>query len=82
MKLGDLVQIKSNIDFPLDLYGSWGRAREILDDKGEMVQGQVGIVLEIKEINVNAPIGGACLLVNGMIGWTYKEFLEVLPSLQ
>jgi len=74
MKPGDLVRLRSDIDFPVDLCSVWDPI-SVLEDVGVMGAGQVGIVLEFSD-DSHWRILGARVSVGGVIGWTYAEFLE------
>jgi len=73
MKPGDLVRLRSDIDFPVDLYSNWG-SNSIIDEVGEMSFSDVGLVLEFTETRWR--LAGVRVSVAGITGWTYAEFLE------
>ena len=80
MKPGDLVRLRSDIDFPVDLCSVWD-PRSVLEifEVGEMGAGQVGVVLEFSDYS-HWRILGARVSVGGVIGWTYAEFLEEIKE--
>ena len=63
------------------LYSRWGDEGSILDEVGVMEASDIGILIELKDLN-RRPISGARVILprHGIIGWTYEEFLEVISE--
>jgi len=77
MKPGDLVRLRSDIDFPVDLYSTWD-SNSIINEVGEMSFNDVGLVLDF--IDTHWRIAGVRISVGGVTGWTYAEFVEEIKG--
>jgi len=77
MKPGDLVRLRSDIDFPVDLCSTWD-SNSIINEVGEMSLSDVGLVLEFTEEHWR--LAGVRVSVGGVTGWTYAEFMEEIKE--
>ena len=73
MKVGDLVRLRDDVGYPIEVYSSWTNFGTVTDEIGDIHPYNLAIVLDF--CHKGNRIKGTKVAVGTLVGWTYQTFL-------